>query len=476
MERDQSKLSFHVWDSKQCETILQAVFRILNTTGSVIKNKEARDLLQKAGASVDGELVRIPEHIIKDAIASAPKSFTLYNQKGEPAMFMDTDHVYCGPPISSVHVIDGITGEKKRGERIDAKHAGMICEALEDIGWASAMSGVSDGVSSLSSSYEVYELLRVTDKPIMYWAGDMVNLRAEISMLETVAGGEEKFRQKPTAMCLICPMDPLLHNDDSMEQIIWLARKNAVAFYVPGTQMGVTSPITLSGSILIGLADTLVGLAVSQLANKGTPFIISRYCNTVDMKKMTIQNAHPEMLLSHVAASDVFRYIGLPFAINLGDVDSAVFDEGSAFYMAMGVYTGMLAGATMVMGLGGIDCCLTSDYLGTLFGNEVEEYVKPILDGVPVNEEELALDEIDEIGPGGNFITSDLTLERCYNFWKPDVLQPCSLKERKARTEIESAYRKRIREIIESGAKVNRSQETLRKLDLIIEEAEKGCH
>lgn len=473
MLRNQEKIGLHVWNDEQCERVMQAVYQVLNTTGSIIKNKEARDLLEGAGATVEGELVRIPEQIIRDAIASAPKSFTLYDQKGNPAMVMDTSHIYCGPPISTVHVIDGITGKKKRGERADARNAGMICEALPNIGWASAMSGIADGVSSLSSTYEVYELLCATDKPIMYWAGDMDNLKAELSMFETVSGGEKAFREKPTAMCLVCPMDPLLHNDDSLEQIIYLARRNAVAFYVPGTQFGVTAPITLTGNIIIGIADTLVGLAVSQLANRGAPFIISRYCNTVDMKKMTVQNGHPEMLLSHTAASDVFRYIGLPFAINIGDTDSAVFDEGSSFYMAMGVYTGMLDGATLLMGLGGIDCCLTSDYLGTMYGNEVIDFVKPILEGIELNEEELDLGEIDEIGPGGNYITADSTLEHCYDFWKPDILIPHTWEEDISnQPTIQETYRKKIREIIERGPVVERSPEVLDQLNRILTQAE----
>ena len=199
--------SLHVWTDAQCETLMEEVYKVLETIGCDVKSAAARSILQDAGCSIDEERVKIPKKLLIDAIASTPKQITLYDRDGSPAMILDTEHTYYGPPISTVYVTDCDTLETRKGTRKDAYNAGLICEALEHCGWASAMSGISDGVSSLSDVYEVYELLKSTKKPLMYWATSPGNLKLELAMFEAVSG-KEAIAEKPTGICLVCPMDP----------------------------------------------------------------------------------------------------------------------------------------------------------------------------------------------------------------------------------------------------------------------------
>lgn len=475
MIRTDNGLRLQVWTETQCEKVFQAVQTVLENTGCLVKSEAARELLGGAGCPVEGNLVKIPGSVLKEAVASAPSSFTLYNRDGEPAMSMDTEHSYFGPPISTVFIKDVYTGEKRRGERKDAYHAGLICEALENVDWSSAMSGITDGVSSLSDVYEVYEQLHATTKPIMYWAGSMKNLKTEMKMFETVAGSPENLSAKPGAICLICPMDPLVHNEDSMEQIIYLARRRMPVVYISGVSLGCTGPITIAGSVVVGLADTLAGLVVSQLACPGAPFVVSRFSDTMDMRSMTVQRSHPEMVLSHMCCNDVMRYLNLPFAVNLGDTDSGVFDQTAAFDQTVSLYSGALGFSTMNMSMGGFESANLTDYAGTVFGDEVVSYLKVLMNGAEVSDDTLALEDIDEVGPGENFLLVEDTIELFREMWTPKMILPRSLEAyRKGAPDLRTLYEERIREIIEAGPKKPLPEEIRQKLAEILEEAEKA--
>lgn len=453
---------------------METVYKVLANVGCQVKSKKSLELLKDAGCKVDGERVYIPKEIMLDAINSAPKQIHIFDRDGEEALCLDKEHVYFGPPISTVFVKDPYTGEKRKGLRKDAFNAGLICEALDNCNWASAMSGISDGVNDLSDVYEVYELLQSTKKPIMYWASSLENLKIEFEMFEAVAGGKENLENKSAQICLVCPMDPLVHNDDNLEQLIYLAQRGGCAVYISGVTMGCTSPITVAGNLVVGIADTLVGLLISQLAKKGSKFIVSKFGNTMDLRTMTIEDGHPEQILSHMACADIFHWLELPFCSNLGDTDSGIFDQVAAFNGSMSLSIATMSGITMAMGMGGYEKCMMTDYVGTVYGSEVVDYLKHIICGVELTDEALAYDEIEEVGPGGDFMMSDSTFEYCRKLWKPDILSPCTLEEyeNKKKYEIEEKYKERIREILDRGVLYPLDEDRKNALDAIIKRAE----
>ena len=247
--------------------------------------------------------------------------------------------------------------------------------------------------------------------------------------------------------------------------------------YISGVTMGCTSPISVVSNVLIGIADTIVGLLLAQLVRKGTPFVVSKFGNTMDMKTMTVENGRPEQILSHIACADVFRYLGLPFSSNMGDTDSGILDATAVFNGAIGISTGAYAGITMVMGMGGYEQCLVADYVDALYGNEIAGYMQHMMADLEITEDTLLLDEIEEIGPGGNFITAESTLDFCRSYWQPDVLQAVTRETyRQPDTQsMEEKYREKARAILAAGPKYPLSNEKLAALDRLMEAAEKAA-
>lgn len=474
MSKEKSRVHYSMWNKSQCEEVIGAVYKVLEETGCSVRNERARKMLEGAGCSVNDDLVKIPPSLMKWAIEAAPSEFTLYDRDGNPAMHFAPENTYFGPPITTVFVKDPKTGEKRKGRRSDAANAGMICDALPNIAWASAMSGIEEGNSKLIDVYEVAALLPNTKKPLMYWASSLKNLQYEFELFEAAVGGAQRLKEKPFTICLTCPMDPLVHEGNSIEQIIYLAEREAPVIYIPGVSIGCTSPITIAGSVVVGIADTLVGLLISQLTHKGAPFVISRFSDNLDMKTMTIARTHPEHVMSHAAASSVFKYLGLPFSCNLGDTDSGRVDQIGVFDLVNQLYTGALSGCNMTMSIGGCESCLLTDYAFTVFGNEVIGFVRNLVGGVEISEETLALESIDEVGPGGNFITEEDTIEHIRDFWTTDLLVPTTYGAwlDSGKKDFVEVLNERVNEIIDAGPQNPLSDEILKKLNAIMDRIE----
>ena len=62
----------------ELENLHLASLDVLQTIGIDVMLPEARDYFVQAGASVDGERVRIPGEVIMDAIATVPSRFTFH--------------------------------------------------------------------------------------------------------------------------------------------------------------------------------------------------------------------------------------------------------------------------------------------------------------------------------------------------------------------------------------------------------------
>lgn len=468
-------VQYRVLDENQCAEIANATFRILERTGCVVHHEEARKLLQEAGCYVDGERVRIPAQLMRWAVDSAPSTITMYDRFGNPAMKLAPYEVNFGPTNSDTFVYDEVKGEKRRATMQDAVKFGLLCDALPNINWASTLVMISDRNDKLADVHELHTILPLTAKPIMNFSFGLDNLKDMIEMCEVVVGGAEKLAAHPMVMTMICPVCPLQHTQTGLDQIMYMAKKRLPVLYIPGMSLGLASPITFAGSIALGLADTLAGLLVSQLTQKGAPFIACNYTDNTDMRTVSISYAHPEYQLVLAASADVYRYLDIPFSTNMGATDQGVFDQEAVFEIATSLYTSILSGGNMAFSLGALECGKSSCVEALVFCDEAVGFLKRLVQGVEISEYTLAEDIIHQVGPGGNFLGEETTANEFKKFWKSSALVGMTYEQRKAsdKPEMNQRLRARAEEIIAKGPQHPLSDDVMKKLDSILARAEK---
>lgn len=458
-------VQYQMLNNEQCREIAAAAFRILGRTGCVIQNEEARQLLKDAGCTVDGEKVWIPEHLIRWAVNAAPKSITLYNRDGDPAVKLEPHESNFGPVTSTCDIVDVRTGERRETVKKDLQEAAILIDSLENIGWCTDCVTLNDVDDAYDDIEEVHTLLEYSHKPFWYYAKSLSSLKVELEMFSAVAGGDDAFRRKPFTVNLICPLDALRHSDNGMAQIMACAKAGAPVVYIPGTEFGLTAPATMAGCIAAGIADLLPGVVVSQLACKGAPFIAACFRNNVDFSTMKLNHSRPEMIAANCATADVWRYLGLPFCCNMANTDNGDFGPQSAFEKTAQYYSVLLAGINMAYGVGCYEEGMMLRFSDWVFSNEIIGYLKNLVCGIEVTDEELAEDLIDEIGPGGTYILEEHTAEHVRDFWNPNVLIPKKMGEGK---DLEERLAKAALEIIEKGPQHKLSDDKKSAIDAIM--------
>ena len=232
-----------------------------------------------------------------------------------------------------------------------------------------------------------------------------------IKIAEEIAGGEEALREKPIISFTICAMSPLKIDATYGEILIDIVKKGIPVAVPTEPQCGTTAPVTLAGNLVLYGAETLAGVTLAQLVNPGTPVICGYVGTIADVRTMAYTSGAVEMGLLNAGAAQLAQYWRLPFYGTGGMTDSKIPDIQSGYERALNLLPVALAGANYIHDAAGyLESALTVAYEQYVIDNEIIGMVMRALRGIEVNEDTLALDVIDKVGPGGNFLTEEHTV------------------------------------------------------------------
>ncbi len=405
---------------EQCQKLHSASLEILSRTGVRLYHQKAVDLLNKAGASVSEEnRVRIPSGLVEKAFSTVPKRITLYDRHGQPALFLEDHRCYYGPGSDCLNVIDHRTGERRKPVLQDVVEGITVCDALPNIDFVMSMFLPSDVAPMVSDRYQMKVMLNTTTKPIVFVTNEFSGCVDAVEMAEAVAGGAEALQLRPFAVCYINVTTGLIHNEDALQKLLFLAERGLPAMYVPIVIGGLSGPITPPASMALINAGVLVGLVLSQLKREGAPFIVPGWGSEgLDMKTLVSPYCSPNPRgLAHALA----HYYNLPSFGLGGCSESKQVDQQAAAEAALTLMAETLGGANLIHDLGYLESGLTGSLAQLLICDEIVGWLEHFMAPVEINDETLALDLIDEIGPDGQFLDTEHTLAHFREHWYPTV-------------------------------------------------------
>jgi len=415
-------LGMSVLTENQKEEFHRKTLEVLRRTGVRVLVDKIREKMADAGCWVEGERVRIPPNLIDWAIDVAPKSVQISSRDGEPAMYLEGRKSYYGTGSDTPHVLDAQTGERRNAVIQDVANVSTLIDTLENIDFLMCMGIASDVPEQLSDLYHFYTMLYHTKKPIVYTAWNQENLKDIISMAEAIAGGAEELRRNPFCILYSEPIAPLTHATESLEKLLTICGKGLPVVYTPGLVTGATSPITRAGAIVQANAELLSGLLICQLINEGTPVIAGAGgMMTMDMSTALAAYGAPEFMLDWSALSEMGHYYNLPVFGFAGCSDSKIFDQQAGIEGALWVLISALMGGNLIHDVGYVESGLTTSYEMIVSMNETIGLVKKLIGGVRINDEEIALDVIDRVGPAGHFLSDPHTVRHCRENWRPQI-------------------------------------------------------
>jgi trimethylamine--corrinoid protein Co-methyltransferase len=448
-------VQFRLLSEDQLEEIKRAALHLLEYIGLDVHNAEARALLAGAGAWVDGVRVRLPSHMVEKALASAPRSFTVFSREGDPKkdIHIGPGRFYYGPGPTCPNFMDPRTGEVRKYTRADARAVATVCDALPNVDFVESLGTIGDIPYELADTYEFAEMIACTGKPIVAWSYTEEGCREIHQIAIAVAGGEDAFMRRPNYIFYCEPLSPLVSSEEAVDKVLYCAKHRIPLIFTPCVIGGGTGPCTMAAIIAQAAAESWLGMVLSQLLRPGTPFCMGGVVSSMDMKDMILAYGAPELSLLQAGLTELAHYVGLPLWTTGGCTDSKVVDEQAALEGALSVLFAGLSGGDLCHDVGYIESAMTGSLQQLVMMDEVISYAKRIMRGIEVTRETLAVDVIDRVGPGGNFLTDDHTLHHFKSeFWFPRLIDRNRRErwEEKGRTRMAERAQARIIEIVDS--------------------------
>jgi len=415
-----------VLSDDQLELIHLSTLEVLRRTGIAVKEPKAVEIFKKAGCFVDGERVRIPAHLVERALRVTPPRVAMSDRNGNPAMFLEDSNVYFGTGSDTPHISDLKTKKRRLTVLKDIEDVARVVDFLPELSFLMCSGIASDVNPKISDLHHFWAMVNHTEKPVVFTAWSLENLKAIIRMAEAVAGGAKELRTSPFLALYTEPISPLTLAAESTQKLMFMAEKALPVVFTPGLLTGATGPITIAGGLVQANAEMLGGYVLAQSIREGMPFIYGGGVFPIDMATGLLRYAAPEGLLATSAVTDMARFYRLPMFSFAGCSDSNIYDEQAAIEGALWTLLSSLNGGNLVHDVGYINNGLTTSYEQLVVSNEVISMVRRITGGFEINEETLALDLIHTVGPGGEYLTSEHTLRHFKENWSPRLFSRTS--------------------------------------------------
>jgi trimethylamine--corrinoid protein Co-methyltransferase len=443
-----------VFSREQAKAVHAAALEILEKTGFKMEHPGALEMLVDAGCKVShGDWVRLPASLVEDALRSAPSQIILYNQQGKKAMSLVNGHAYYGTGSDAIFTLDIDTGQRRRTVLQDVANFAKLVDGLENIDFAMSMANPVDVPTEDIYIYVFAEMVKYINKPIIFIADSGRDIAKIYDIACLIAGGEEELQKKPFLLNYSEAISPLRFPQNVMEKLIFCAEKRIPICLPSGSNAGGGAPITLAGAMALGIAENLVGLVVHQLAGKGAPFLFGPNVSALDMRSTVVMYGCPEWSLSQAALADMRDELyDLPIWSYAGASDAKVMDAQAGAEAMFSIITALLCRANIIHDVGFLEYGSTSSLEMITMANELIAMSRFFVDGIPVNEDTLALDVIEKVatqGPGFTFKTEDHTLKHFkdaqffpklldrtgYDFWEQagaqDMYQRCNIEAKR---------------------------------------------
>ncbi len=409
-----AKMSLQFLSEDEKHSIHAAALDLLEDVGLRIKEAEAADILADAGAHVDksNHRVRFPKSLIEGALATAPSEFKLYGRDlDEHIIDLRPGNVYHSTNGYAVHWYDPDSGTRRPINQEDLAWITRLADAQDQMEVLCVIGTPVDVPAETNDRYQSVISLINTTRHIWATAYGKEGVHDAVRIASIVRGSREALRQYPLFTLDLTTLSPLELDQRQSSTMIEGARQWIPISLSPGPIGGATGPVTMAGNVTQANAEVLGAITLCQIVQPGIPVIYNQYSRSLDMSSGQLAMGGPEFSMQRVATAEMARYYNLPSRGGGMISDAKAVDAQMGAEKMLNCLMPSLAGLNIANGIGMADSLNTVRPELMVIDNEIIRMVGHILKGFEVNQETIPLDLIGEVGPGGNYLTTEHTLK-----------------------------------------------------------------
>lgn len=392
-----------------------ASLEVLRKHGMRFSLPKARNILKEAGADVSESdaMVRFDPDLVMEYVAKAPASFTLHARNPVHDLHLDNRHINFSCVSSAPHTTDTLNG-RRGGNRQDfenfLKLTQMVNVAHGTAGYPVEPIDIDVPVRHLHATRATVTL---TDKTFRLYNHNRQRTLDVLEMTRIVHGlSAEAFQETPCVFASINPNSPREYDASMLWGMIECALAGQVLMISPFILAGAMAPSSLAGALTQQNAEALAGIAFCQMVRAGTPVAYGGFVSNADMKSGAPAFGTPEHVKTTLVIGQMARHYGLPYRAANANASNAV-DAQAAYESQMCLWACLVSGATYVYhGLGWLEGGLSASIEKFIVDAEMIQGLIEAIRPIDFSAEELAVDTIGEIPPGGHFFGSAHTIAR----------------------------------------------------------------
>jgi len=412
---------YEVLSKPDVEKLVGATFQLMSETGVAFDpDPQVLDLFSDAGCEITADhVVKFGRDLVMECLATVPKSVKIWNRDGTEYREIKEGVTSFIPGMTCIKIFDLDTGEPRESTSEDLATVTRVSDALPNI------DGVCVTVKDIPNSTvcgEIGEFVTMaenTTKPLEYLCDYSISLDAVIEMAAAIRGGMDPLAEKPYFNHIITPL-PLYYAKTHTDQIIRAAQCGIPVTMGTISIGGASAPLTVAGSMTHSIATDLAGISLSQLARKGSFCVGTSECSMMEPATGSLGNPVPDML-ADIATRQVMSHLGLPPLAGGGGGSSNArrFNQDAVFEITMGMTKDFFLRRTTQDYLGGLDAGITYSLHALLFCEDLAGMLRCLWNGIPVDDDHLALDLTHSMGPRGNYLAEPHSAKHCRdNYWK----------------------------------------------------------
>jgi trimethylamine--corrinoid protein Co-methyltransferase len=390
----------------ELEAIHQAALSVLEEIGMEVLDAEAREILKLGGAEVapSSTRVRLPRGLVESCIGLAPERFTLHARNPERNLPVGGRHMLFAMVASAPNCADP-EGGRRPGSRADFRRFVQLGHVLNVIhlhgGYAVEPTDLHPKIRHLEALRDIATL---SDKVFHAYSLGRERVRDALEIVRIVRGiTRAQLECEPSLLTIVNTSSPLRLDAPMAAGIIEMARAGQAVCVTPFTLAGAMAPVTLAGAMVQQHAEALAGLVLCQLARPGAPFIYGAFTSNVDMRSGAPAFGTPEYMKSTLVGGQLARRLRLPYRASNTNAANAL-DFQAAYESVFSLWATTMAGTHLVKHAAGwMEGGLRADLLKVVLDAELLQWISAFLEPLATGPEELALEAIREVGPGGHF-------------------------------------------------------------------------
>jgi trimethylamine--corrinoid protein Co-methyltransferase len=404
-----------ILSADQVETIIETALQVLANQGMRFLQPTSRKMMQEAGAEVDEAemIVRFDPDLVREKLQHAPAEFELRARNPEHDLKVGGNNIIFGSVGGPAFCSDLDKG-RRPGTYEEMCDYLRVIQSLNIIQQEGGGPFEAMDLPGETRHLDLYlAQIRLLDKN---WQAYALGRERTVDAIEmaciSLGVDREELAKRPAVLAIINTNSPMQLDIPMTEAVIELASANQVCCITPFTLAGSMSPATLAGTLMQQTAEVLAVATFSQVVKPGAPIIYGSFASNVDMQSGAPALGTPEYTKAAQASGQIARHLKLPFRSSNTTVSNCV-DGQAAFESEMSLWGSVMGHANLVNHAAGwLEGGLTASFEKLVIDAEMLQMMAEYLRPIEVNDDELAVDAIAEVGPGGHHFGTSHTLER----------------------------------------------------------------